>query len=116
MTMRTGTIAIAALAAWGAVPAAPARADILPTLLCGRDDVLRIVERTVRGWNAYNRIEGEGAVETPTAVPNSVICHATMTSVAYELTPAGWIPRTSRDLRRYDVQIVGNRLFVQVPR
>lgn len=91
-------------------------AETIPALLCQRDEVLRIVDRTVRSWNVYNRMIEGSAVETPTGGANVVICHATMTSVAYEATPEGWIPRSYQELRRYDVQVVGNRLFVQVPR
>lgn len=99
-------------AAGGGLP--PARADAMPPLLCQRDEVLRIVDRTVKGWNLYNRILDGTAVETPTTVANAVICHATMRSVVYEATPEGWVPRRAEVLRRYDVQVVGNRLFVQV--
>lgn len=93
-----------------------ARAGTMPTLLCQREEVLRVVERTVRGWSVYNRMVGGTALETPTAAANAVICHATMTGVAYEPTPGGWVPRSYQETRRYDVQVVGNRIFVQVPR
>ncbi|WP_458094222.1 hypothetical protein [Roseomonas sp. WA12] len=107
--------AIAACAVLGTVAIGPEVRAGTPTLLCQRDEVLRIVDRTVRRWNLYNRIVDGSAVETPTTVSNAVICHATMTSVAYELTPEGWLPRPVQELRRFDVQVVGNRLFVQVP-
>lgn len=90
------------------------RADALPALLCQRDEVLRIVDRTVRSWNLYNRILYGTVIESPTTMANAVVCHATMQSVAYEATLEGWVPRVSEGPRRYDVQVLGNRLFVQV--
>lgn len=93
-----------------------ARASTMPTLLCQREEVLQIVERTVRAWNVYNRMVDGTALETPTAVANAVICHATMMGIAYEPIPGGWVPRPYQENRRYDVQVVGNRVFVQVPR
>lgn len=91
-------------------------AGTAPTLLCQREEVLRIVDRTVRGWNVYNRMVDGTALETPTGAANAVICHATMTGVGYEATAEGWVARPHQELRRYDVQVVGNRVFVQVPR
>ncbi|MFC7739016.1 hypothetical protein ACFQX4_25250 [Roseomonas sp. GCM10028921] len=107
--------AITTCAVLGTAAGLPGAQAGTPTLLCQRDEVLRIVDRTVRRWNIYNRIVDGSAVETPTAVSNAVICHVTMTSVAYELTPGGWLPRHLKELRRFNVQVVGNRLFVQVP-
>lgn len=84
-------------------------------LLCGREEVIRIVDRTVRGWNAYNRILADTAAEAPTTAADSVVCHATMATIGYERMPEGWVARPVQEVRRYDVQIVRNRLFVQVP-
>ncbi|MBP0494945.1 hypothetical protein [Roseomonas indoligenes] len=110
--LRTAILAIMGATA-GNLAAAP-EASATPSLLCGRDEVIRIVARTVRQWNQYNRIVDGSAVEAPTDRANAVICYATMTSVGYELTPEGWIPRRHEELRRYDVQVLANRLYVQV--
>jgi len=103
------------IASWTPTAAIPDASAGTPPPLCQRDEVLRIVDRTVRGWNLYNRMVQGTEVEIPTGFANSVICHATMTSIVYEQTSRGWVTRPSQETRRYDVQVVANRLFVQVP-
>ncbi len=94
---------------------APAAAAGMPALLCERDEVLRIVERTVRGWNRYNRILEDTVGEGPTTAANAVTCEITVTGIGYVLTDGGWVPRPTAERRRYEVRIIANRLHVQVP-
>lgn len=86
-----------------------------PQPLCQRAEVLQEVGRVVRTWNTYNAIDEYSVNEAPTGSGNSVVCHVAMTSLAYVPTGTGWQPTPYRESRRYDVQVVGNRFFVQVP-
>lgn len=93
--------------------AAPALAE--PSLLCTRPEVLQEVGRTVRQWNTYNTIDEVGIEEAPTGRANAVVCHTTMRSIGYQQFPTGWRAVPTRERRRFDVQVVGHRFFVQVP-
>ena len=105
---------VAALLMIAALTASGAHAQ--PTLLCRRPEVVDEVARTVRQWNAYNTVDAASVTETPTAFANAVICHAAIDGVGYVRTAEGWAPRRTREIRRYDVQVAGNRFTVQVPR
>ena len=90
----------------------PGRAE--PTPLCQRPEVLQEVARTLRARNVYNTIDENSVMEVPTDRANAVICQITMTGTAYEPVPAGWQTHRVQEIRRYDVQVTGNRFFVQV--
>ena len=87
-----------------------------PTPLCQRPEVLQEVARTVRQWDVYNQLEEYSVTEQPTTRANAVVCHAVIRSVGYVWGGQAWEPRPSRVIRRYDVQVEGNRFVVQVPR
>ena len=90
------------------------QAHALPSPLCQRPEVLQEVKRTVRQWNHYNTVEETTVQEAPTEYANAVVCHAVVVTVAYVETTRGWERQPFRELRRYDVQIRNNRVFVQV--
>ena len=92
--------------------ATPGRAE--PALLCQRPEVLQEVARTLRQWNLYNTIDENSVTEAPTDRANAVICQITMTGTGYEAIPSGWRTRRFEEVRRYDVQVAGNRFFIQV--
>ncbi len=85
-----------------------------PTPLCERPEVLQEVARRIKAWNVYNAIDESTVAEAPTTRPNAVMCQAVVTSLSYVSTPAGWETRPSRALHRYEVQVTGNRFFVQI--
>lgn len=90
------------------------QAHALPSPLCQRPEVLQEVGRTVRQWNNYNAIDETTVQEAPTEYANAVVCHAVLVTVTYVETTRGWVRQPFRELRRYDVQVRGNRFFVQV--
>lgn len=99
---------------FGLAGAGAAWADV--GLLCARPEVLQEVGRTVKQWNIYNEIVESSVQEQPTTRANAVVCHVTLRSLGYVPSPSGPRPVPVDQLQRFDLQVIGNRFFVQVPR
>ena len=84
------------------------------TPICERPEVLQEVGRVVRQWNIYNELDEATAREAPTTVANAVVCTATLITRGYDPTASGWQSQPLAEPLRYDVQVNGNRFYVQV--
>ena len=86
-----------------------------PELLCRRPEVLQEVGRILEARNVYNQIDDATIREAPTTQANAVVCHAAVSSIGYAPTKTGWQPWHVRSEHRYDVQVAGAVVYVQVP-
>ena len=86
-----------------------------PELLCRRPEVLQQVQSIIEARNTYNEIDDSTIREAPTTRANAVVCHAAISTIGYVPTETGWQPWHIRAERRYDVQVEGALVHVQVP-